>query len=127
MTRSPLPLVLTLFGTLSSPVASQEIPGVRDLLNRMAEEVHKASLVGIEGMGVQVYRKGNALPGLEETTLEAAVELRMRQSGIKVLDAGEVMAAPGSPSLNLELMDLEAQSVSGTIGGDTRPTTSRRS
>lgn len=77
------------------------LPAQDDLENR-------ASLRGLRGIGVQVAVSDAASKaGYTEARLRTEVELRLRESGIRVLNRDEVLMAPGYPDLRVTVDALE--------------------
>ena len=70
-----------------------------------ASENHRESLRGLAGVQVRVERLSDAAHsgGLEEKTLAADAEQRLRAGGIKVLAAGQSSQEPGSPVLYIRV------------------------
>jgi len=64
-------------------------------------ENNRQSLKGLKGVYVLVEPLEAEVErdGLNQTSIQTDVELRLRQAGIKVLTEGERLAAPGSPFL----------------------------
>lgn len=85
----------TALALVVAPVASAEAQSV----------LERASLAGLAGVFLRV---GPTDPdaereGLTQSGLHKAVELRLRQAGIRVMTAGEWLEAPGGPHLDLHV------------------------
>jgi hypothetical protein len=64
-------------------------------------ESSRRSLKGLKGVHVAVENLSAEVErdGLNETSIQTDVELKLRQAGIRVLTAAEMFAAPGRPIL----------------------------
>jgi len=70
-----------------------------------ASENHRESLRGLTGVEVRVERLSDAARsgGLEEKSLAADAEQRLRTAGIRVLAAGQASQEPGAPVLYIRV------------------------
>ena len=85
--------VLVLVAAFVSPTLARDLPGERE------------SLVGLEGVYVLVEEMSSReeQAGLARSTLQTDVEVKLRQTGIRVLTETEGLVAPGSPFLHLHV------------------------
>lgn len=72
----------------------------------ISEELERVSLAGLGGVAVQVapMNADAERDGLTTSGLQIDVELKLRQSAIRVLNQTEAIATPGSPSLWLRVI-----------------------
>jgi len=73
----------------------------------------RATLAGLAGVGVVVEPMTPAAEkdGLTTSTLQTAIELKLRQEGIRVLTSGERLVAPGNPYLYLRVGTMKSDEV----------------
>lgn len=106
--------VVVLIGSSVLINADQQDPLERARLER------RSTLNGLRGVRVVVEDVNIKHPGTTLTTsmLQTDLELRLRQSGIAVLDQTEFVEAPGNPVLTLQIALLPLSTVPGRFAFD---------
>lgn len=89
----PLASVLVLLGGLASPTPALDTPNER------------VTLAGLTGVHVVVNELSAeaAREGLTRSSLQAELESRLRQAGLRVLSANEALTSVGRPTLELRV------------------------
>lgn len=78
----------------------------------------RATLAGLNGVyPLLLFTFDGTMVGLNKTSLQTLLELRLRAAGIPVLTKDQMMEAPGYPELDLSIIIIPDKTVGGTLRG----------
>ena len=81
-------------------------------------DLDRATLAGLNGVYPLLrFTFNGTMVGLNETSLQTLLELRLRAAGILVLTKDQMLEAPGYPELDLSIIILPDKTVGGTLRG----------
>ena len=76
----------------------------------------RATLAGLNGVyPLLLFTFHGTMTGLNKTSLQTLLELRLRAAGIPVLTKDQMMEAPGYPELDLSIVIIPNETVGGTL------------
>lgn len=81
-------------------------------------DADRATLAGLNGVYPLLgFASDGTMVGLNETSLQTLLELRLRAAGVPVLTEDQMLAAPGFPELDLSIVIIKDETVGGTLRG----------
>jgi hypothetical protein len=88
------------------------VPQSEETGKEQLERMNRPIFAGLTGVGVLVEDVNSKAKedGLDKTTLQTDVELRLREAGVPVLLKSEALKRPGCPILYLSVIVLERES-----------------
>ena len=116
--RSNKMLVMACIAVLvASMILGSRVQAAGDYLSRQFDALRRKPLVGLTGVHVMIEIEALGpdvrRDGLDRSTLEMDVELKLRQAGIRIFTDAERLASAGEPYLYLNITAVAPENRSG--------------